>query len=137
MDDERVGGESSKKLKTLTLGQFIVDQCPRYMAMGVPYDEYWNGDYTRLPFFRKAEALKRKEKNAEAWLQGVYILRAIGSILPNSEETYPSEPLPMTQEDLDYAEEQKRQKEIENAKAYMETMMHNINKQRKEANKDG
>lgn len=137
MDDERVGGDSSSNLKTLTLGQFIVDQCPRYMAMGVPYDEYWNGDYKKLPFYRKAYALKRNERNFDAWLQGVYILRAIGSVVPGSEEMYPQEPLPLTEEDFQRAEERQKRKEIESAKTYMETMMHNINKKRKEANKDG
>lgn len=137
MDDERVGGDSSSNLRTLTLGQFIVDQCPRYMAMGVPYDEYWYGDYSKLPYYRKAYALKRKEHNFDAWLQGVYILRAIGSIIPNSEEMYPEEPLPLTQEDMELVEEREKRKQIENAKTYMETMMHNVNKRRKEMNKDG
>lgn len=105
--------------------------------MGVSYDEYWNGDYKKLPFYRKAYALKRKEKNFDLWLEGVYILRAIGSILPGSEEPYPSEPLPLTEDDVKASEERQKRKEIDNAKAYMETMMHNINKKRKEAKNYG
>ena len=102
------------------------------MAMGVPYDEYWNGDYTQLPFYRKAYELKRKEKNQELWLSGLYTLRAIASMIPKSEFPYPEEPLPLTDEDVRDMEERQKRAEIEAAKAYMETMMHNINKQRRE-----
>ena len=123
----------------LTLGQFIVDQCPRYMAMGVSCDEYWNGDYTKLPFYRKAYVLKKRDQNYDAWLQGIYILRAIGSVIPHSEEAYPPEPLPLTKEDMDRVAERNKQTQIDNARAYMESMMHNINKQRREkgGEKDG
>lgn len=130
MDDERVG--TSSNVETMTIGQFIVDQAPRYMAMGVSYDEYWNGDYTRLPYYRKAHQQKREEKNFELWLQGWYFLQAIACIVPKSEAVYPAEPIPLTQAEAENLEEKQRQKEIDNARAYMEAAMHNINKTRKE-----
>lgn len=120
----------------MTIGQFIVDQCPFYLSIGVSWDEYWNGDYTRLPYYRKAYALKREETNQYLWLQGVYFLRAIGCILPNS-EPYPSAPLPITEDEKVKQEERQRRTEIDNARAYMEATMHNINKKRKEKSEGG
>lgn len=129
MDDERVGGESSSE--GLTLGQFIRQQCPYYLSMGVSWDDYWYGDYRKLPYFRKAYELKREEINQQLWLQGVYILRAIGSIIPDC-EPYPTEPLPLTDEAAQAQAERRRQIEIDNARAYMETAMHNINLKRRQ-----
>ena len=130
MDDERVGGCSSEA-QAKTIGQFIVDQCPYYLSIGVTWDEYWHGDYTRLPYYRKAYALKREETNQKLWLQGVYFLRALGCIV-SDEEPYPSEPLPLTKEAVEEQAERQKRIEIDNARAYMEAAMHNINKPRKE-----
>ena len=104
------------------------------MSIGVSWDEYWYGDYTKLPYYRKAYALKREETNQKLWLQGVYFLRAIGCIVPDA-EPYPDEPLPLTTEAVKEQEERKRRIEIDNARAYMEATMHNINKKRKEGGK--
>lgn len=129
MDDERVGGESSST--GLTIGQFIREQCPRYLQMGMSWDEYWNGDYTRLPYYRKAYALRREEINQQLWLQGVYFIHAVGCVL-SDEETYPTEPYPLTEEAARARDERNRQIEIDNARAYMETAMHNINLKRRQ-----
>ena len=133
MDDERVGGESSST--GLTIGQFIREQCPYYLQMGMSWDDYWNGDTAKLPYYRKAYALRRKEINQQLWLQGIYFSAAVGSAL-SSEVNYPSEPLPLTEEDVKAQEERNRQIEIDNARAYMETAMHNINLKRKQGGKD-
>lgn len=101
------------------------------MAMGVSCDEYWHGDHTKLPYYRKAYALKRREINEQLWLQGIYFLRAIGCIIPKSDAEYPEEPIPLTQEEADEQAERKRRAEIDRARTYMEVMMHNINEKRK------
>lgn len=138
MDDERVGGESSDKRgganrpKTLTLAEFIVDQCPRYMNMGVSYDEYWHGDYTKLPYYRKAYEQRRDEINQQLWLQGLYFLRAIASVMPKAELLYPEEPLPLTKKEVEAQEERQKQVQISNARAYMEAVMKNVNEKRKQ-----
>lgn len=116
-----------------------MQQCPYYMSLGVSYDEYWHGDYTRLPYYRKAYALKREEKNQQLWLQGLYFRIAVLSAF--TEDTkYPDEPLPITEDAFKEQEERRKQTEIDNARAYMEVAMHNINKKRreqKEAGSDG
>lgn len=86
--------------------------CPDYMAMGMTYDEYWNGDPEMVTFFRKASELKRKDKNYELWLQGLYIYEALGNISPLFHDwikdpkpiPYPKEPFPLTKEDKENRE---------------------------------
>lgn len=102
------------------------------MAMGMSYDDYWHGDYTALPYYRKAYALKRQEANEKLWLQGIYIMNAIGCMIPKTDIKYPEEPYALTQKEKDEQAERRRKKEIEDARSYMETMMHNINKNRRE-----
>jgi hypothetical protein len=116
----------------MTLGELIRAECPRYLAMGLSWDDYWHGDYAKLPYYRKAHALRRNERNEELWMLGIYFLRAIGAILPKSELSYPSEPFALTQEEVEDQEKRQKEKEIADARAYMETMMHNINKKRRE-----
>lgn len=129
MDDDRVGRESS--VEGMTIGQFIREQCPFYLSIGVTWDEYWNGDYSKLPYFRKAYNLKQKQDNAKLWLQGYYFLHAIGAAF-SKEGKYPEEPIPLTEEDVEAQEAKRKQIEIDNARAYMEVAMHNINKKRRE-----
>lgn len=105
------------------------------MAMGMSYDEYWHGDYTKLPYYRKAYAIQRKEANERLWLQGAYILQAIGSLLPKTDVHYPQEPWPLTQEEADEQEARRKQEEIDHARAYMETAMHKVNQKRREGGK--
>lgn len=110
------------------------------MNMGVSYDEYWHGDYTKLPYYRKAYAIKREETNQQLWLQGLYFLRAISSVIPKSELLYPEEPLPLTKQDVEKQEEKQKQTQITNARAYMEAVMKKVNDNRKkpkEAKQDG
>lgn len=121
----------------MTIGQFIREECPRYLSMGVSYDEYWYGDYTRLPYYRKANQWKQDDTNFACWLQGWYILQAIACVVPKSEATYPTEPIPMTREQVAEQEAKEKQREIDNARAHMEAMMHSINKQRREKGGDG
>lgn len=100
----------------------IMDRaCPDYLAMGMTYDEYWNGDPEAAIFYRKAHALKRKETNYTLWLQGLYIYEAIGDLSPvlngfvknPKPAPYPKEPYALTQEEF---EERKKREEIERDK---------------------
>lgn len=75
-------------------------------------DEYWYGPVDLAIYYRKAFYLKRDNKNAELWLQGMYFYDAIGKALANAflekgktPYQYMKEPIPLT------AEEAKRQKE--------------------------
>ena len=46
--------------------------CIYYMSLGVPYDEFWYGDYCALKYYEEAYLKKRKIHNEEFWMQGMY-----------------------------------------------------------------
>lgn len=81
MEDES-GLDSSSEPKLLTLAELADELCPIYMAMGVPYDEYWHGDYTQLSYYRKAYEMQRELANHDAWIQGAYFYDALCMVSP-------------------------------------------------------
>ena len=94
--------------------------CPVYMAMGMTYEQFWDGDIWVAKAYREADAIRRRRKNEELWLEGVYMAEALSATVGNmfskgNKHQYPSEPIPIT------AEEQKARREREE-KAKMERM---------------
>lgn len=58
------------------------------------YDEYWNGDPLMVRAFYKAHKLKQEMQDAQAWLHGMYVLRALDASVGNmfrKKGTQPSE----------------------------------------------
>ena len=81
MEDES-GLGSSSDVKLLTFAEYADEMCPIYMSMGVPYHEYWHGDYTQLKHYRKAFELQRERSDYDAWLHGAYIYDALCMVSP-------------------------------------------------------
>lgn len=81
MEDEQ-GLEASVSSKPLTFAEFADEMCPYYLQMGVPYHEYWHGDYTQLRHYAEAYKLKVEHENYNAWLQGAYIYDALCAVSP-------------------------------------------------------
>ena len=76
--------------------------CTYYMALGVSYDEFWNGDYTMLKFYVERHRIAVEQKNEELWLQGVYFYEALCTALSNafskgSKSKYPEKPHRLTE----------------------------------------
>lgn len=82
MEDESGLDSPSDNVKWLTFAEIADEYCPIYMSMGVPYDEYWHGDYTQLEHYQKAFELRRERYNYDAWLQGAYIYDALCAVSP-------------------------------------------------------
>ena len=85
MEDESGGqdlGLSSTDEKRLTFADLVDELCPQYMSIGVPYDQFWFGDYTQLEHYRKAFELRRERANYDAWLQGAYMYDALCMVSP-------------------------------------------------------
>lgn len=76
------GSELESSSHKLTLGEYIREICPYYLSIGVTWDEFWHGDYTRLKYYRKAHELKQQEANYNAWLQGAYFYEALCDVAP-------------------------------------------------------
>ena len=63
----------------------IFEECfPFYLAIGMSYAEYWEGDPILTQYYRKAYHIKQEEINNNAWLQGMYIYDAVSTALHNS-----------------------------------------------------
>ena len=63
----------------------IFEECfPFYLAIGMSYAEYWEGDPKLAQYYRKAYLFRQEEFNNNAWLQGMYIYDAVSTALHNA-----------------------------------------------------
>ena len=58
----------------------------------MPYELYWDGRPELVIPYRRADILRQKRENNNAWLQGVYIRAAVASTL-DKKAKYPKEPI--------------------------------------------
>ena len=92
---------------------------PYYLAMGMTYAEYWDGDPYLVVFYRKAHKHRLEMRNQEMWLQGVYIFNAVSVAIsnmhlgkgkpPNKYMDKPLEIFPPTAEEQERRAQAKRQ----------------------------
>lgn len=114
------GGEVTAQPISFT--EVFEEQVPHYMAMGMTYDQFWHGEPGMVKFFRKAEDLRRRRKNQELWLEGVYMAEALQATVGNmfskgAKHQYPSEPLAITLEEQRERQERERKARMEQIKA--------------------
>ena len=63
----------------------IFEECfPFYLAIGMSFAEYWEGDPKLTQYYRKAYRIKQEEVNNNAWLQGMYVYDAVSTALHNA-----------------------------------------------------
>ena len=63
----------------------IFEECfPFYLAIGMSFAEYWEGDSKLAQYYRKAYRIKQDEINNNAWLQGMYVYDAVSTALHNA-----------------------------------------------------
>lgn len=74
--------DSPSDVKWLTFAELADELCPAYMSIGVPYNEYWHGDYSQLAYYAKAFEVQRERANYDAWLQGAYVYDALCMVSP-------------------------------------------------------
>lgn len=126
MDEELVrdsssdnDGDAEKSVSPFPYTDFMKKQCPIYMAMGMTYTEYWDGDNDLPIYYREKAKLERRKKNYEAWLQGAYIYRALLAVAPsfnalakdNTPSDYSDELIPETEEEVRELELERKKKE--------------------------
>lgn len=105
-------------------------------------EQYWHGDVWLVRAYRKAYEYRLKQQNFDAWLQGLYIYRALCDVSPilhafakngTKPNAYLSEPLPLFEKDK---REEVRQDEIKaerlRAYAYLDSIV-TESKRRKKA----
>ena len=88
--------------------------------MGMTWSQFWLDEPELVIAYRKAELIRKRRKNEELWLEGIYMAEALNATVGNmfskgQKHPYPAEPFPIT------AEEQQERREREE-KARMERM---------------
>lgn len=78
--DDTGGGKP--RPRSLTYKEQFEQLFPFYLAMGMTYEEYWNGDSTLVKAYRKAQELKKQMQNELLWLQGMYFYEALCCVAP-------------------------------------------------------
>lgn len=86
------------------------------MAMGMSYEQFWDGHPYLVVAYRKAYKIKREVENEQAWLQGLYVFDAFAVCLANvfakrgaKKQTYLERPIDI----FPLTEQEKRRREHE------------------------
>lgn len=126
--------------RQLTWAEFAEEQCQYYIVMGVSAEEYWNGDYSLLKYYRQAYQRKKEVENYYSWLQGLYIYDAIADCSPilrafskaRRPLPYPAKPYDIAREITKREKEEKEREQMERIKAKTAAFASGWNKRRKE-----
>lgn len=86
-----MGDCALKESRTVSPRQIFEEAFPYYLSLGMTYELYWDGRPELAVSYRKADILRQKRSNNDAWLQGVYFRLAIASTL-DKKAKYPKEP---------------------------------------------
>lgn len=150
MDEERVADSFSpldtgndekgtERSAPFPISQLFIDQCPVYMAMGMSYDEYWNGSAERTRAYREAHKIKTRQLNQQLWLEGIYMSHAISATVGNMLSSksakkieYLREPLPLTAAEQEEQQERERKRMVERMKQSMIVFAEEHNRKLKE-----
>lgn len=120
-------GEDLNGSSPLFISKLFWNELPMYMSIGMTYEQYWYGDPDLPRYYLKAENLRRKRRNEEAWWQGLYVYHAILDaapvLIPFSKKheplPYPEEPFPQTKEEEKEQERRREKRKMEEFKASM------------------
>ena len=82
MGRELLTEEATTQAKTNT--EIFEESFPFYLAIGMSYAEYWEGDPLLAQYYRKAYQIKQDERNYNSWLQGMYVYDAVSTALYNA-----------------------------------------------------
>ena len=92
------------------------------------YEQYWYGDVWMVRAFYEADKIRKQEMDAQAWLHGLYVYKAISATVGNignkgQKIEYPKEPL-YKPEPMDRIEkEQQEEQDAIAAQAWMERLV--------------
>ena len=148
MDGDPVTEEPSKPI---TLNEFFRAMFPKYMALGMTYDEFWEGPAWLVRSYREAAELKRAQKNWELWMQAAYIYDTLLRVSPvfrpfGKGEVKPADfmdaPYPLTEKEAKEREEARERKNFFEYLARMEAdsereLKRRAEQAKKEVSKDG
>ena len=76
--------EGSEPTQRKTNTEIFEESFPFYLAIGMSYAEYWEGDPKLTQYYRRAYQIRQEEINNNAWLQGMYVYDAVSTALHNA-----------------------------------------------------
>lgn len=101
-----------------SLAEIFTELCPKYMAMGMSYREFWHCNTKVHRDYRKAWEERKRYRNWEMWMQGAYIYDALLKIAPFMRaamskaviepKKYVEAPYPLTKKEAKALEERRR-----------------------------
>lgn len=80
LPEERENENNDADFSIATLADEL---CPFYMTIGIDYNTFWFGDYTKFAFYVKHYQLVKQQKSDDAWLSGLYVFYAMSTALAN------------------------------------------------------
>lgn len=86
------------------------------------YEQFWVDDPRLVISYRRADEIKKRRVNEELWLAGIYTAEALASTVGNmfskgSKYQYPSEPKPITMDEVKERQEREQKAKMEQIKA--------------------
>ena len=117
MGDPLTGEDGPKPQSQTPYGDVFDELLPHYLAMGMSYDDYWDGEYGMKTACRKAYQIRiendQRRADLNMWYMGQYVISALRStqlivaagLMKNTPTLpdYPDKPF------LEKAEEQKKE----------------------------
>ena len=98
----------SSEIQKFSFAKAYNDAFPVYLSIGMTSHQYWDEDAMLTKQYREAFKLMQSRKNKDAGLQGRYVYEAMSSavsaLFANNRSDiypYPSEPFPITQEEVE------------------------------------
>lgn len=110
---------------------------PYYLSIGMTPEQYWDGDPWLAKYYRQADEIRRKRKNQDLWLQGMYIYEALCDVAPilqafakrgTKATPYPDHPYSLTVKEREEEKKLQEKRERDKARRYMEAQMAKLNK---------
>ena len=73
-------GVSDEPEERLTCSQLFHKLFPEYLAMGMTYEQFWLQDCSLVIAYREAYKIRQEEMNRAAWLNGLYLFKAMQAV---------------------------------------------------------
>lgn len=123
----------NSSLPRKTMAQIFWDAYPAYLAMGMPSDEYWNGDAQACVAYRKAYNEKLAVQDAMLWRQGLYVYHAMCSVAPYFNSIKPRKPEDYVEKPFGIGDKEETPKEEKIPELeYMKAWAERVNAMRKQ-----
>ena len=131
MGEELVSGSSlpngdrvdKDTLSSFSFSKAFEEHLPFFLMCGMTYEQYYYGDVELCRYYRKADEMRRKRKNEELWLQGMYIYEAIIDVAPALRPMGAAQPTPYSKEPYPLTEEERKEREIRDEKLRFKKML--------------